>query len=74
MWSEKFFLTIANKSLRELRQLYLKLKNEVFASPKFGVVFNTEALERLLKDTFGEDLKMKDVAHPKWAIYLLRDS
>ena len=69
MWSEKFFLTIAKKSLRELRQLYLKLKNEVFASPKFGVVFNTEALERLLKDTLGEHMKMKDVAHPKWATY-----
>lgn len=45
--------------------MYLKLKDEVFANPKFGIVFNTEALERLLKDNLGEHMKMKDVAYPK---------
>ena len=58
-------LTLAKKSLWELRQMYLKLKDEVFASPKFGVVFNTEALERLLKETLGVTMKMGDVTHPK---------
>ena len=45
--------------------MYLKLKDEVFASPKFGVVFNTEALERLLKEILGVTMKMGDVTHPK---------
>ena len=55
----------AKKSLRELRQMYLKLKDEVFASPKFGVAFNTEALEHLLKDALGTKMTMRDVTHPK---------
>lgn len=45
--------------------MYLKLKDKVFASPKFGVAFNTEALEHLLKDILGTEMTMRDVTHPK---------
>ena len=57
--------TVAKKSLKELRQLCFQLKDEVFGSPKFGIAYNTEALEELLKKSLGTEMKMSDVTHPK---------
>lgn len=53
-------------SLKEIRQLYFKLKEEVFANPNFGIGFNTDALERLLLELPGAKMRMSEVRSPKW--------
>ncbi len=55
----------AKKSVEELRQICLQLKDEVFANPKFGISYNSEALEKLLKETVGTKMRMSDIKHPK---------
>ena len=49
----------AKKTLKEIRQLYFRLKDDVFASPRFGLSYNTEALERLLIDIFGTEMTLE---------------
>ena len=58
------FLT-AGKSLHEIRQLYFKIKEEMFSSPRAGLAFNTKALEKLLQDELGTEMCMGDVKRPK---------
>jgi len=55
----------ADKSLNELRQLYFKLKDEVFGKSRASVAYNTEALERILKKELG-DQRMSDVKYPRY--------
>ncbi len=55
----------AKKSVEELRQICLQLKDEVFANPKFGISYNSEALEKFLKKTVGTKMRMNDIKHPK---------
>ena len=55
----QFVLYTAKKSLKELRQLYYRLKDDVFASPRFGISYNTEALEKLLIDVFGTEMTLE---------------
>jgi predicted acylesterase/phospholipase RssA len=52
-------LLYAKKSLREIRQLYFRLKDEVFASDRFGIACNTSALEKLLVELFGTETTME---------------
>ena len=56
---------IAKKSLQELRQLYFKLKDQVFARDRMGFAYNTDALESILKEEFGEDMVMSDCQFPR---------
>ena len=58
----------AKKSLQEIRQLYYRLKDDVFASPRFGMAYNTSALEELLVDLFGTEMTMEHDSHsmPKY--------
>ena len=58
-------LLTAGKSLLEIRQLYFKMKEEVFSSPRAGLPFNTKALEKLLQDELGTEMCMGDVKQPK---------
>ena len=60
-------LYLAKKSVSELRKLYFKMKDKVFGSVRFGVAYNTEALEQILKDELGSDTKLSDVEFPKYA-------
>ena len=60
---------IAKKSLSQLRQLYFKMKDKVFGSDRFGFAYNTEALEKLLKDEFGSSMKLSDVDFPKYYFF-----
>ena len=55
----------AKKNLTEVRQLFFKLKDEVFSNPKAGFVYNTKALERILQNVFGIQQCMKDKIKPK---------
>ena len=52
-------LISAKKSLKEIRQLYYRLKDDVFASPRFGLSYNTAALEGLLIDIFGTEMTLE---------------
>ena len=52
--------------MHKLRQIYFKLKDHVFSNAKMGgYAYNSEELERLLKEEFGTEMKMSDVKHPK---------
>ena len=55
----------AKKNLSELRQLYFKLKDQVFSSGRLRVGYDTDALEEVLKETFGTDATMADCRYPK---------
>ena len=54
----------AKKTLKELRQLMFQMKDEVFGSSHGSYGCNTEALERILKDTFG-DMTMNTIKYPR---------
>ena len=55
---------LGKKSLREIRQLYFRLKDEVFGSGRLGIGYNTKRLEEILKDEFG-GMKMSDIQYPR---------
>ena len=58
-------LLLANKSLDEMRTMYFKFKDSVFC--KRGVVpqAETEVLEKILKDTFGETQTLGSKIYPR---------
>ena len=58
-------LSLGNKSLEEVRQLYYKLKDDVFGNSMIASLnFNTDKLQKFLQETFGE-MKMNDVKYPR---------
>ena len=54
-----------NMSLVQLRQLYFRLKQQIFANTRLGYAYNSRGLEELLQDELGTDLRMCDIKHPK---------
>ena len=58
-------IMLAKKSLAQLRQLYFKMKDKVFGSDRLGFAYNTDALEKLLKQEFGTSMKLSDVNFPR---------
>ena len=57
---------LADLTLRELQRFYFGLKDKVFH--KFADILphcNTEALEKILKDAVGEQVKLGSKSHPK---------
>jgi hypothetical protein len=61
-----FFLTAGKKSLREIFQLYFRMKDRIFSKPRIGFGFNTDVLEEILQECLDLDVKMTDVTHPKY--------
>ena len=61
---------VAGKSLKEMRQLYFKMKDQVFSNDRFGFGYNTEVLEKLLIEEFGTELRMSDVTFPRYMLYV----
>ena len=63
------FPLIAKKSLEDIRRLYFKLKEEVFQGKGLIAHYlgfcDSQRLEELLIETFGRDMKMTDITHPK---------
>jgi len=59
-------VSVADKPLKELRKMYFKLKDKIFAK-RYGAIpySNTEALEEILKETFGEDQKLGSKENPR---------
>lgn len=52
------------KTLREVRQFYFKLKDEIFGNSKTNLAFDTKELEGFLQDAFG-DMTMNSVKYPR---------
>ena len=57
----------AKKTPKELRQLMFQMKDEVFGSSRGGYANNTEALERILKEEFG-NMTMEAVKYPRYCV------
>ena len=55
------------KSLRQLRQLLYKFRDEVF-NPSCSEVCRIEQMEMLLLETFGTSLCMCDIKEPKYVL------
>ena len=55
---------VVGMTLGELRQLYFRMREEVFVGGMFSVSKKTDALEALLQQQFG-DKCMNDVEFPK---------
>lgn len=60
-----FLYTTAKKSIAQLRQLYLKMKDDIFGKRVGGISFNTLGLEKLLKEEFTEHICMDDESYPR---------
>ena len=58
------WLHAAKRSLAQMRQLYFKMKDKVFKNERLGFSYNTDALEAILQEEFGE-LKMSDRDFPQ---------
>ena len=59
------FFFPAKKSVSEVRQLYFKMKDEIFGKVRGGMTFNTVGLENILKQEFTEHICMDDVTYPR---------
>ena len=57
----------AKKSLTQLRQMYFRIKDEVFGKVKGAMSFNTVGLEKILKKEFTETRCMDDETYPRSA-------
>ena len=55
--------------LEDIKRLYFRLKEQVFQGigllGLFGFGCDSTKLEDILKETFGDDMKMSDRKHPK---------
>lgn len=59
-------LSVAKKSLQELKQLFFQLKDEVFGDSKmYGYGCNTSKLAEILKNYFGEKQKLSEITEPR---------
>lgn len=69
----RFFSLLGNKTLAELRQFYFKLKEDVFTTQGIGGLggYNTDELERILKEVLGTEKRMSDVKEPKYNEWIL---
>jgi len=54
----------ARRSLAQMRQLYFKMKDTVFKNERLGFSYDTDALEAILQEEFGE-LRMSDRDFPQ---------
>ena len=56
----------AKKSISQLRQLYFKMKDEIFGKVRHGgMSFNTAGLEKIFKEEFTEHICMDDERYPR---------
>ena len=53
------------KSLSELRQLYFRIKDEIFAKGRYGFGWDSDAYEELLQQYLDPKMKLMDVKHPR---------
>eukprot|EP00731_Ephydatia_muelleri_P026392 Em0018g492a len=58
-------LVHVGRSLKDIRQDGLRIRDEIFAKATFQVGYNTSKLERIYRDAFGDDLAMDSVKYPR---------
>ncbi len=58
-------LVYGQMSLSRLRDLYYRLKVDVFSKGRVGFCYDSTRLEELLKEELGTELCMGDIKHPK---------
>lgn len=58
-------MVYGNKSIAQLRQLYFRMKDEIFSHPRGGVTFDTDALEKILKEELTDYKCMDDESYPR---------
>ena len=46
----------------------------MFSEGRLGFAYNTDSLEKILKEEFGTDALLSDVKHPKYEPKLLKDT
>lgn len=66
-WSDTWYgcvCAVAKRSLPQLRQLYFRMKDKVFKNERLGFSYNTDALEEILQEEFGE-ITMSEVEFPR---------
>ena len=56
---------VGGKSLSELRQLYFRIKDEIFAKGRYGFGWDSDAYEELLQQYLDPKMKLMDVKHPQ---------
>ena len=56
---------VAQKSLLELKRLYLRLRSDAYGGGILKIMDKSAALDRILKKEFGTKIAMCDVEHPK---------
>ena len=61
-----FCIGRSNKSVLDIRNKYWQMKGEVFQSVLLGLLGrgNTKELETVLKNLFGEEVKLSDIKSP----------
>lgn len=60
------FFFAGNRTIKELQQLYLQMKKDVFAKNGLFELGNTQKLEQYLRLWLGEDLRMDARSKPKY--------
>lgn len=60
--------------LFQLRNLYFRLKEEVFSKGRVGFCYDTVRLEELLKESLGADIRMGDVKYPRYVTLCIMPS
>lgn len=58
-------LVYKHMPLCRLRDLYFRLKEEVFSKGRVGFCYDSVRLEQLLKEELGTEMRMDDITHPK---------
>ena len=63
---------VGKKSLAEMRQFLFRAREDVFKDPRGGLVFDTDALEKMFIEVFGTTMKMSDIEYPKCLQWLCK--
>ena len=58
-------IAVGKKTLKEIRQLYFRLREDVFGSGRLGMGYDTPKLEEILQHEFGTKMTMDDISYPR---------
>ena len=60
------FVFSVGRTLKDIRQDGLRIRDEIFAKATFQVGYNTSKLERIYRDAFGDEMTMDSVKYPRY--------
>ena len=58
-------LLAGKMSISDVRKLYFRVRNDVFMDARAGISFDTDALEKILQNVVGKEMRMSDVTYPR---------